>query len=59
MALIDSTKFGRNSLLAIFAADEPEEIITDDDISAELVAEYRAAGVAVVVAAPNQIPVKP
>jgi DeoR/GlpR family transcriptional regulator of sugar metabolism len=59
VALIDSTKFGRNSLLAIFAADEPEEIITDDDISAELVAEYRAAGVAVVVAAPNQIPVKP
>ena len=58
VALIDSTKFGRDSLLTIFAAQEPEEIITDDGIAPELLAEYKGAGVNVVVAQPNPIAVR-
>jgi DeoR/GlpR family transcriptional regulator of sugar metabolism len=58
VALIDSSKVGRNSLLTIFTAQEPEEIITDDGVPPEVVAEYRAAGVALVVAEPNPIAVR-
>jgi DeoR/GlpR family transcriptional regulator of sugar metabolism len=58
VALMDSTKVGRNSLLTIFTAREPEEIITDDGVSPERLAEYRAAGVNLVVAEPNPLPVR-
>jgi DeoR/GlpR family transcriptional regulator of sugar metabolism len=58
VALIDSTKVGRDSLLTIFTAQEPEEIITDDGVPAERVAEYRAAGVNLVVAEPHPVPVR-
>jgi len=57
VALVDSTKVGRNSLLTIFRADEPDEIITDDNIAAEDVAKYRAAGVNLVVADTNLVAV--
>jgi hypothetical protein len=50
VALIDSTKVGQDSLLTIFGAREPEEIITDQAVSSERLAEYRAAGVNLVVA---------
>jgi DeoR/GlpR family transcriptional regulator of sugar metabolism len=58
VALIDSTKVGRDSLLTIFTAQEPEEIITDDGVPPERVAEYRAAGVNLVVAEPHPVPVR-
>jgi DeoR/GlpR family transcriptional regulator of sugar metabolism len=58
VALIDSTKVGRDSLLTIFTAQEPEEIITDDGVPPERVAEYRAAGVNLVVAEPHPLPVR-
>jgi DeoR/GlpR family transcriptional regulator of sugar metabolism len=44
VALIDSTKFGRASLLTIMAADEPDLIITDPALSPEEASTYRAAG---------------
>jgi len=56
VALIDSTKVGRDSLLTIFGAQEPDEILTDDGAPAELVAEYRAAGVNLVVADTSAAP---
>jgi DeoR/GlpR family transcriptional regulator of sugar metabolism len=46
VALIDSTKFGRASLLTIMGADEPDLIITDPGLSAEEAAAYVGAGVA-------------
>jgi len=58
VALIDSTKVGRDSLLTIFTAQEPEEIITDDGVIPTVVAEYRGAGVNMVVAQPNPVPVR-
>jgi DeoR family fructose operon transcriptional repressor len=58
VALIDSTKFGRDSLLRIFTAQEPEEIITDDGVTPDVVAEYKGAGVNVVVAQPIPVPVR-
>lgn len=57
VALIDSTKVDRDSLLTIFTAQEPEEIITDDGVPIERIAKYRAAGVNLVVADPQLIPV--
>jgi DeoR/GlpR family transcriptional regulator of sugar metabolism len=46
VALIDATKFGRASLLTIMAADEPDLIITDPALSAEVASHYVSAGVA-------------
>jgi DeoR/GlpR family transcriptional regulator of sugar metabolism len=50
VALIDSTKVERDSLLTILGAHELDEILTDDGIAPERVAEYREAGVNLVVA---------
>jgi len=58
VALIDSTKVGRDSLLTIFTAQEPEEIITDDGVPPDVIAEYKGAGVNVVVAQPSPVPVR-
>lgn len=58
VALVDSTKVGRNSLLTIFRAQDPDEIITDDNISAENLARYRSAGVNLVVAETNPVAVR-
>jgi DeoR family fructose operon transcriptional repressor len=45
VALIDSTKFGRASLLTIMAANEPELIITDRALEPDEASAYVAAGV--------------
>jgi DeoR/GlpR family transcriptional regulator of sugar metabolism len=45
IALIDATKFGRASLLTIMRADEPDLIITDSALPAEVAEAYDAAGV--------------
>jgi DeoR family fructose operon transcriptional repressor len=45
VALIDSSKFGRASLLTIMAADEPDLIITDPGLSADEAGAYVTAGV--------------
>jgi DeoR/GlpR family transcriptional regulator of sugar metabolism len=50
VALIDSTKFGRASLLTIAPAQELDAIVTDDELPEAVVADYRAAGVALEVA---------
>ncbi|MDA0168521.1 DeoR/GlpR family DNA-binding transcription regulator [Solirubrobacter taibaiensis] len=50
VALIDSTKFGRASLLTIAAAQELDAIVTDDGLGTDALAEFRAAGVAIDVA---------
>jgi DeoR/GlpR family transcriptional regulator of sugar metabolism len=46
VALIDSTKFGRQSLLTIMAANEPDLIITDRALEPDEASAYVAAGVA-------------
>jgi DeoR/GlpR family transcriptional regulator of sugar metabolism len=45
IALIDATKFGRASLLTIMRADDPDLIITDSALPAEVAEAYDAAGV--------------
>jgi DeoR/GlpR family transcriptional regulator of sugar metabolism len=45
VALIDASKFGRASLLTIMRADDPDLIITDSELAAELASAYDAAGV--------------
>jgi DeoR/GlpR family transcriptional regulator of sugar metabolism len=45
IALIDATKFGRASLLTIMRAGDPDLIITDSALPAEVAETYAAAGV--------------
>jgi DeoR family fructose operon transcriptional repressor len=45
VALIDASKFGRASLLTIMGADDPDLIITDSALPAEVADAYDAAGV--------------
>jgi len=45
VALIDSSKFGRASLLTIAPAQAFDTILTDDDVPAEVIEAYRSAGV--------------
>lgn len=45
MALVDSTKFGRATLVSIAQAREFELLVTDDGLAAEVADKYRAAGV--------------
>ena len=45
VALLDSTKFGRASLLTIMQADEPDAVVTDAGLPADVVRSYRAAGI--------------
>jgi DeoR family fructose operon transcriptional repressor len=56
VALIDSTKVARDSLLTIFRAQELDEIITDEGAAKEMVDTYRAAGVNMVVAESSAVP---
>jgi DeoR/GlpR family transcriptional regulator of sugar metabolism len=46
VALIDATKFGRQSLLTIMGADEPDLIITDPALEPDVASAYIGAGVA-------------
>lgn len=45
IGLIDSSKFGRSSLLGIVAAEELDAIVVDDGLSEQTVEIYRSAGV--------------
>jgi DeoR/GlpR family transcriptional regulator of sugar metabolism len=45
VALIDASKFGRASLLTIMRADDPDLIITDSALPADVADAYDAAGV--------------
>ena len=45
IGLIDSTKFGRSSLLTIANAQELDAVITDDGLDEGMAKEFRAAGV--------------
>jgi DeoR/GlpR family transcriptional regulator of sugar metabolism len=45
VALIDASKFGRASLLTIMGAADPDLIITDAGLPADVATEYGAAGV--------------
>jgi DeoR/GlpR family transcriptional regulator of sugar metabolism len=50
VALIDSTKFGRSSLLSMARLDELDLLIVDSGLSPAVVEEYRRAGVPLEVA---------
>ncbi|MDQ6773181.1 MAG: DeoR/GlpR family DNA-binding transcription regulator [Candidatus Dormibacteraeota bacterium] len=50
VALIDHSKMGRDSLLTIFGAQEPDQVIVDEGAPPDLVASYREAGVNLVIA---------
>ena len=54
VGLIDATKFGRSSLLTIARAQELDAIVTDAELPAEVAAQYRAAGVRLEIANPQQ-----
>jgi DeoR/GlpR family transcriptional regulator of sugar metabolism len=54
VGLIDATKFGRSSLLSIARAQELDAIVTDAELPAEVAEEYRAAGVRLEIANPQQ-----
>jgi DeoR/GlpR family transcriptional regulator of sugar metabolism len=48
VALIDSSKFGRSSLLSIVPAEELDAIVVNDGLPEEIFAEYSKAGVSLV-----------
>jgi DeoR family fructose operon transcriptional repressor len=50
-ALIDSSKFGTPALLSMLDPRDVDEIIVDDELPQEVLDEYTAAGVTVVVSA--------
>jgi DeoR/GlpR family transcriptional regulator of sugar metabolism len=50
LALLDATKFGRAALVTIARADEPDVVLADDALHGEVVARYRAGGVALELA---------
>jgi DeoR family fructose operon transcriptional repressor len=50
VALIDSSKFGRSSLLTMARADELDLLIVDSGLPAATVDEYRRAGLPIEVA---------
>jgi DeoR family fructose operon transcriptional repressor len=54
IGLIDSTKFGRSSLLSIAPAHELDAIVTDAGLAPEAAEEYRAAGVRLEIANPEE-----
>jgi DeoR/GlpR family transcriptional regulator of sugar metabolism len=54
VGLIDATKFGRSSLLSIARAQELDAIVTDAELPADVAEEYRAAGVRLEIANPQQ-----
>ena len=54
IGLIDATKFGRSSLLAIARPQELDAIVTDAELPPSVAEEYRAAGVRLEIASPQQ-----
>jgi DeoR/GlpR family transcriptional regulator of sugar metabolism len=53
VALMDSTKVGRDSLLTVLPARDIDQVIVDDSIEAETLERYRNALVNLVVAGPS------
>jgi DeoR family fructose operon transcriptional repressor len=51
VGLVDATKFGRAALVTIARAQALDEVITDGALPTDVAAEYRAAGVALELAA--------
>ena len=56
VGLLDSTKFTRSSLLTVRRRSRSTSIITDDGLDPATVAEFRAAGVNLVVAERGPVP---
>jgi DeoR family fructose operon transcriptional repressor len=56
IGLIDASKFGRSSLLSIARAQALDAIVTDAELPAEVAEEYRAAGVRLEIANPEESP---
>jgi DeoR/GlpR family transcriptional regulator of sugar metabolism len=56
VGLIDASKFGRASLLSIAPAQELDAVITDDQLPPDVVDTYRAAGVHLETATPQEGP---
>jgi DeoR/GlpR family transcriptional regulator of sugar metabolism len=56
IGLIDATKFGRASLLSIARAQELDAVVTDADLPPEIAEQYRAAGVQLEIATPQEEP---
>jgi len=54
VGLIDSTKFGRAALLSIAPARELDAIVTDPALDPEVARAYRAAGVRLEIATPEE-----
>ncbi len=54
VGLIDATKFGVSSLLSIARAQELDAIVTDAELPVDVAEEYRAAGVRLEIANPQQ-----
>jgi DeoR family fructose operon transcriptional repressor len=54
VGLIDASKFGRSSLLSIARAQELDAIVTDAGLPAEVAHDYRAAGVRLEIANPQE-----
>jgi len=54
IGLIDASKFGRSSLLSIARAQELDAIVTDAELPAEVASQYRAAGVRLEIANPEE-----
>jgi hypothetical protein len=50
VALVDSTKFGNNSLLTIASISDLDRLIVDEGVVGEVLGEYERAGVNVIVA---------
>jgi DeoR family fructose operon transcriptional repressor len=50
IALIDSNKFGRSSLLTIARAEDLDAVVTDEGLEEDTVEQYRAAGVQLEIA---------
>jgi DeoR/GlpR family transcriptional regulator of sugar metabolism len=56
VGLIDASKFGRSSLLSIARAQQLDAIVSDAELPAEVAEEYRAAGVRLEIANPQESP---
>src|SRR3712207_2904153 len=54
VALMDATKFRRRSLLSIAPAQDFDAIVTDDALAADVADEFRAAGVRLEIANPQE-----
>jgi DeoR/GlpR family transcriptional regulator of sugar metabolism len=54
IGLIDASKFGRSSLLSIARAQELDAIVTDGELPADVAEQYRAAGVRLEIANPEE-----